>query len=393
MSTYHGLYYPYIHFTSDGWLKTSALYWEGMNRIVPGGIRPDDSDSVKSLVDAGFVASRDPTGAAFEIATPFSELLKRRHVALQRKFRLSESRLEIALRKLGLRSPRQRQSLSIISSAKFDAQLLGDLKALDLVSVITREDGYDWIGMHPTLARVYMTALAETLAPQIGARPVAESAFDHVAISGVTLERLTDALLSEKRSKPEKPDRSQEVEETIATIAFRSVVPAKPELIPTSQVIEFRKAYAEERALFQLEITKIIKDCEHLGQITDEAKLQQHLENTYKTRLAGKLERMEQAMRRTRWDVVDGTIAASWAVPTAVVTGLAALGLALPAVSVAAIGIAFGGWQIWRKREKSVAEIMKPSPEAYLYRAKRLLSPREALDDIRSQRSGFFPMF
>jgi hypothetical protein len=364
-----------------------------MNRIVPEGVHPDDSESVKSLVGAGFVKSMDPTGAAFEIATPFRELLKRRSAALQRRFRLSESRFEVALRKLRLRSPRQGQGLSIISSAKFDRDLLGDLKALDLASVITPEGRYEWIGMHPTLARVYMTALAETMAPWLGARPVAESAFDHIAISGVTLERLTDALLSEKRSKPEKPDRSQEVEETLATIAFRSVVPAKPELIPASQIIEFRETYGEERAQFQLEISKIIKDCEHLGQITDEARLRQHLEDMYKTRLAGKLERMEQAMRRARWDVLDGTIAASWAVPTAVVTGLAALGLALPAVSVAAVGIAFGGWQIWRKREKSVAETMKPSPEAYLYRAKRFLSPRAALDEIRSERSGFFPMF
>src|SRR2546430_11603576 len=31
------LYYPFIHFRDEGWLKLTALYWDGMRRIVPVG--------------------------------------------------------------------------------------------------------------------------------------------------------------------------------------------------------------------------------------------------------------------------------------------------------------------------------------------------------------------
>jgi hypothetical protein len=78
MPTFHGLYYPYLHFQDEGWLKAAALYWDGMNRIVPYGARLDDSDEVKRFEQDGFVARQDPYEAAYEIAEPFRELLRER---------------------------------------------------------------------------------------------------------------------------------------------------------------------------------------------------------------------------------------------------------------------------------------------------------------------------
>ncbi len=48
MVTYFGLYYPFIHFKDEGWLKLTALYWDGMKRIVPSGARLRDSDEVNA---------------------------------------------------------------------------------------------------------------------------------------------------------------------------------------------------------------------------------------------------------------------------------------------------------------------------------------------------------
>jgi hypothetical protein len=36
-----GLYYPYINFRSDSWLKVAALYWPKMARIVPVDYKPE----------------------------------------------------------------------------------------------------------------------------------------------------------------------------------------------------------------------------------------------------------------------------------------------------------------------------------------------------------------
>src|SRR6266567_1718845 len=90
MVSYVGLYYPFIHFRNEGWLKLTALYWDSMRRIVPSGASLHDTDEVKRLVDAGFIQSREPLGAAFQIAGPFQELLATHGDALRGQFAVTE---------------------------------------------------------------------------------------------------------------------------------------------------------------------------------------------------------------------------------------------------------------------------------------------------------------
>jgi hypothetical protein len=53
MDTYSGLYYPFIHFKDEQWLKLSALYWDKMARIVPAKYPTEDGATVKEL--SGFI--------------------------------------------------------------------------------------------------------------------------------------------------------------------------------------------------------------------------------------------------------------------------------------------------------------------------------------------------
>lgn len=54
-----GLYYPFIHFKDDDWLKVSALYWNRMARIVPHSyvkaseqvVLERDSEVTRQLID------------------------------------------------------------------------------------------------------------------------------------------------------------------------------------------------------------------------------------------------------------------------------------------------------------------------------------------------------
>jgi hypothetical protein len=166
--------------------------------------------------------------------------------------------------------------------------------------------------MHRELARAYMTSLAETIAPRIGARPLADNAFDHIAISGVTMQRLVDLLLTRKSLAP---DHSLENEEALVTIAFRQIIPRGIGKIPASDIITFRGEHADERAQFHDEVAKILKEMEYLRMMNDPQDIARHLEDAYKNRLQAKLDRIERAMRRANWDVVESALAASWAVP------------------------------------------------------------------------------
>jgi hypothetical protein len=40
-----GLYYPYVHFRDEQWLKAAALYWPGLARVVPTGFPVADTES------------------------------------------------------------------------------------------------------------------------------------------------------------------------------------------------------------------------------------------------------------------------------------------------------------------------------------------------------------
>ena len=57
MSGHIGLYYPFIHFRDESWLKLTSLYWDRMGRIVPEGYGLRDNDTgVFGLGRAGYIA-------------------------------------------------------------------------------------------------------------------------------------------------------------------------------------------------------------------------------------------------------------------------------------------------------------------------------------------------
>jgi uncharacterized protein DUF6236 len=247
--SYHGLYYPYLHFQDEGWIKAAALYWDGMSRIVPYGMRLNDSDEIKRFEQDGFVRSESPHKAASAIEQPFRELIRTRGDALRERFGLhSFSGRSV------INSPAHSEDVWYISDTKMadnliTNNLLDDLVKFDLAIFRDR-----LVGVHRELARVYMTALAETMAPDIGARPLADNAFDHIAIAGVSMERLADVLLERPNLKL---NQAKEIEERIATIAFRQVIPRDVARIPASDIIKFRKDYSEDGTQFHDEVAPV----------------------------------------------------------------------------------------------------------------------------------------
>jgi len=72
-----GLYYPFIQFRNDSWLKLAALYWDRIGRIVPPGYELQDSDTVLRLQDElGFVTNLAPSEEAMDgVSREFLRLL------------------------------------------------------------------------------------------------------------------------------------------------------------------------------------------------------------------------------------------------------------------------------------------------------------------------------
>jgi hypothetical protein len=60
MSVHIGLYYPFIHFRDESWLKLTSLYWDRMGRIVPEGYGLRDNDTVRQFKDSGYIRNFHP---------------------------------------------------------------------------------------------------------------------------------------------------------------------------------------------------------------------------------------------------------------------------------------------------------------------------------------------
>ncbi len=59
MSSRIGLYFPYLQFPSDKWVKVSALYWDKMYRISPRG-HPFDSEVVNKFHHLNYIDTIQP---------------------------------------------------------------------------------------------------------------------------------------------------------------------------------------------------------------------------------------------------------------------------------------------------------------------------------------------
>jgi Family of unknown function (DUF6236) len=371
MASFYGLYHPCIHFQDEGWLKLAALYWDGLYRMVPGAITPDDTDQVMELIDSGFVEGKHPGMGANKIAEPFRNLIRARGTQLDRKF--------------GVRPSTAWTKLDHVHSEKMDKGVVKELVDHNLVKV----QG-EWLGVHPQLAKVYMTALADTMAPMVGARPIAENTIDHVAVSGLTVERLSEALLG-GADGIDILGNGNDAEMTMASIAIRYVIPVDPAAIEAEQIIQFRKKYVAERAQFQTAINELVAGLSHLKDIRDPRDVKKHLKNEFEKKLAPKLADLKDAMSGIGWDTVDSTAAASFAVPQGLAAALSALGLAATGGVATAIGIALSGWRIWRKRKTAISNRLKPSAESFLYRVERELKPRTVTRDILVDSQKFLP--
>src|SRR5919108_2142094 len=92
MGTTVGLYYPFIHFRDEEWLKVAALYWPRMCRIVPPDYQTKDSDAVKRLIDElDFVSNVSPTPATTVVGKRFLTFLQKNEGDLRERYGLSDA--------------------------------------------------------------------------------------------------------------------------------------------------------------------------------------------------------------------------------------------------------------------------------------------------------------
>ncbi|KOX06657.1 hypothetical protein ADK66_22280 [Micromonospora sp. NRRL B-16802] len=80
------LYYPYIHIRDEQWLKTAALYWPSIYRLVPDGYFRSDGRTSAAFCDAGILRTVDPGAFTAGMESELAQALRRHGEDLVREF-------------------------------------------------------------------------------------------------------------------------------------------------------------------------------------------------------------------------------------------------------------------------------------------------------------------
>jgi hypothetical protein len=239
------LFYPHINFKDEKWIKTAALYYKGLNRIVPEGLRiVDDPDIVKQLNEKeDFIRNIDPGYEADRIADDFISFAFK-------ELKDKDHRAQL-IKGLGTIIPEG--GIFYIHMRKMGEALQSALQQLGLAVKSSERWGKDWYEVEPVTGAMYMTCLANDLA-RLGKVPVVtDNPVFQPLIRGIQMDNYKG---------------NTDVGETLASMVIKSVVPENIEAIPVSKIIKFREKYDDERHLFYNEINKLVKDLETVDRQT-----------------------------------------------------------------------------------------------------------------------------
>jgi hypothetical protein len=390
MSSYVGLYYPFIHFRDEAWLKLTCLYWDRMGRIVPQDYRLRDSDTVWALKDAGFVRDYDPGGAQDQAATTFQELLAAHGAQLRQRYglHLAESWPDdpatVGWRSAHFGSPK----LAHVLGEQVQPACVEQLGELDLAVRGGRREPY-WLGMHPKLATLYMLALADAMARRRGAHPITDDTLNHLAVGGFTMERLAEALLDDVIQSQTPSD--QEVEQLAAGLVLQVAVPVNLDHIPAGRLIAFRDKYAAERAALQQQIEAMARSLNG-ADVTDPSALRDHVQAQYDKMLRPQLADLHRHLRDANIETVMGLMNVKTLLPSGVLAYGGSVAGGLGGTVLGGTAVALAVWRVLHARSQARRAAAGEAPaSAYLYHLWTDLQPADLASRIHHLSHRFLP--
>lgn len=377
MAATFGLYYPFIHFKDDNWLKLSAVYFDKMYRIVPSSYTTEDSDTVRDL--EGFVDVVRPEWAKPAFGETFGQFIDQYHTRLVDRYGVAKADQWDAKPKDQVPpAAGGRSGIDPRLSYVYFEKMTPELRQSFLKSGLARFDPGDdrWIGMHPMLARVYMTALADQLAGERQLQPMTDETIDHLALSGLTTERLAQLLLANVNLVDEGPTE-RELEQAFALLALRTILPKNIAQIPAKEIAKVREQLAGERGKFQAAAVAFAQQNASLRKIPDDRALQDHLKAEFDKKISPELQKLEEALRGNNIDVVLGAMNMKVELPAIAASGLALAGMAAAVNPVLAgiAGVTLLVAKVLRDRRKGRQALLSTSPVSYLFRVEEALSP------------------
>lgn len=373
------LYYPHIQIQNENWLKLALLYWDGLRRIVPDSVVPNDSNAVRVLVDEGILENTSPeryleaaenkfltseefarilgrlSGASrfeFDIGYVFDESNKPVSEMLKSAFQglLNTNIPEIR----SLAAPSIQDHVEIYIN-KLNNKLIRKLEYLGLVSVY-ESDGK--LRLNKALGGFYMMCLASKISESIGTPMVTD--IPEICACG---EYLAFGEYPDEETFPTR-FANGDTFSVLLQLGVELPTPESLEDIQISDIIKFRNQYRDERRQFRQAIESITTKA---NTISDPYQLADFFSEQREEIKSG-IQNQRKVLSELK--VKSATSLLSVSAPTAIVS---AAGLAVPPVALALTGIGIGvslvNW--WAEVRKERREKTQASPWHYLLSVKR----------------------
>ncbi|MEU6341855.1 DUF6236 family protein [Streptomyces sp. NPDC046977] len=390
-----GLYYPYVHFRKEQWIKAAALYWPGLARVVPRGFPVSDPDLVKALRDGldNFLTDVDPREAAAAVAPAFLKAVEDHGTELRQRFlATAETRpfhthegnqptLLMGQRIINaeptspddLRTlPRDERPLAGLYPHEVDPGLADALRGAGLAvpamrSRIAISAGVTWLAMDPGLAWIYKCVLTEELGRRTFYSPITDQVAAHSATDGWDSDRIAAAMLGE----PPRPANSDGTTR-LGLMAVQCVLPDGLRSVPVAKIIQLRNDYKAEFRAFRQAVDKAAADLrEQVGGIEDRAAFEHHLRMTFDESIAQPLEDLRKAMSGLNLKTFYSALNYKFEVP---VLAAAASGWA-GNVPIAGGSLAIAAATLRQATVEARDTQLAGSPVSYLLRVERNLKP------------------
>lgn len=384
-----GLYFPHFHFPGDDWVKVAALYWDKMYRIVPNGYETKrDTPIVKDLSSEGirFIQNINPEYFYPDLETikwSFLRLIEHHTDALVKHYGIDKRENWPDNPYTSVYAPGANRKLAYICTSKIEDDLRRVMlsRGLGTMRSDTGND-YQWIGMHPRLANVYMAALAESLAKHQQSHPVSNDIVNYFAVSGFTFDRLAQVLL-ENAAFASRELAENEIAAELAFISFRAVIPRDIDTVPLDKILALRENYASEFGRFQEFVNAVINELPKVRTVQGQEFVCDHLEAEYRKTILPGLNKLEDSINSLGLEAIPSIINMELKVPELLTgVGLVAGAAVLNPILGATAAVALGLIKILGDKRKAVKEEISKSDVAFLLRVREEISPGDALDRL-----------
>ncbi len=369
------LYYPFIHFRDDAWLKLSALYWDDVTRIVPRAYTPRDNREVRALEDAGVLKRVDPSSYEQPVGSLFTVLLDRYAAKLVRRYDISQrDGWPANPERFGVKTGRvSSQSLAFIHCSKLEPALLEQLLKLKLA--VPSHDRR-WLGMHPAIVSAYMIALAGEISRRRGLQPISDNVTHVSGVTSCTVEDLARALVGDVNLSKKRPLTTEAASkrgkapdlaaERVAFVTLRMVLPGRLDGVSAKRILELRARHGGARQAFHGYVDSVGTQLAS-ADIAEPEALDEHIRLEYERRLKPELTELSRGLRSLGVGSFLGTFGVAVALPIGSLLG-ASPSTAAAAVAGASLGVA----ALSHRQRESAQSLVKASPASFLFVTEKL---------------------